>query len=108
MRCHNGFTSVDLAVTLLCAAFLLVTMGAVGNRGRRRAQQLVCASQLGKWGQAIFMHSADNDDNLMFMIRRWPPEGPFPQLMSSIKEYANLAQDYQAVGGNSGLSQHQR
>ena len=99
MRCHKGFTRVDFVVTLLCAAFLIMTMGAVGNRGRRRAQQLVCASQLAKWGQAIFMHSADNGDNLMFMIRRWPPEGPFPQLMSSIKEYGNLAQDYQVAGG---------
>ncbi len=45
------------------------------------------------------MHSADNGDNLMFMIRRYPPEGPFPQLMSSIKEYGNLAQDYQVAGG---------
>ncbi|MHC4445979.1 MAG: hypothetical protein ACYTA5_25575 [Planctomycetota bacterium] len=81
--CHKGFTRVDLAVTLLCAAFLVVTMGAVGNRGRRRAQQLVCASQLAKWGQAIIMQSADNDDKLMSMVRRWD-DMPFPNYMVAL------------------------
>ena len=83
MRCHKGFTRVDFVVTLLCAAFLIMTMGAVGNRGRRRAQQLVCASQLAKWGQAIFMHSADNGDMVMSMVRRWGGV-PFPHYMAAL------------------------
>lgn len=52
MKLHNGFTRIDLTVTLLCAAFLVVTLGAVSNRGRKRAKQLVCASQLAKWQEA--------------------------------------------------------
>jgi len=86
MRLHNGFTRIDLLVTLLCAAFLFVTLGAVGNRGRQRAQQLVCASQLGKWGQAIIMHAEDNDGRLMFIIRRWSI-GPYPHFMGQVKDY---------------------
>ncbi len=81
--CHKGFTRIDLLVTFLCAAFLLVTMGAVGNRGRERAKQIVCASQLGKWGQAIIMQSADNDDKLMSMVRRWGG-APFPHYMAAL------------------------
>ena len=86
MKLYKAFTRVDFVVTFLCAVLLVVTAGAVGNRGRERAKQLVCASQLGKWGQAIIMQSADNDDNLMFMIRRWD-EGPFPHLMGQVKDY---------------------
>jgi hypothetical protein len=78
-RCHKGFTRVDLAVTLLCAAFLIMTLGAVGNRGRRRAQQLVCASGLGKWGSAIAAYNAANDGIPTITWRAW---GLFPSWMS--------------------------
>ena len=83
MRLCKGFTRTDLVVTLLCSAFLIATMGAVGNRGRRRAQQLVCASQLGKWGQAIFMQSADNGDEVMSIVRRWG-DNPFPHYFAAL------------------------
>jgi hypothetical protein len=86
-RCRKGFTRVDLAITLLCTVFLILTAGAVGNRGRRRAQQLVCASQLGKWGRAIFMKSADNNDEVMSIVRRWGGI-PFPFYMAMIEDYS--------------------
>ena len=92
MRLHNGFSRVDMVVTLLCTVFLILSAGAVGNRGRRRAQQLVCASQLGKWGQAIIMHSADNDGRLMFVPRRWS-EGPFPHYMGQVADYDDASPD---------------
>ena len=91
-KCHKGFTRIDLVVTLLCAAFLIMTLGAVGNRGRERAKQLMCASQLGKWGQAIFMHAEDNDGRLMFMVRRFY-EGPFPHFMGQAEDYASAQQE---------------
>ncbi|MHC5061535.1 MAG: type II secretion system protein [Planctomycetota bacterium] len=78
MRLNNGFTRVDLLVTFLCATFLVGTLGAIGNRGRRRAQQLVCASQLGKWGAAIAAYNADNDNIPTIMCREW---GLFPAFM---------------------------
>jgi hypothetical protein len=63
-----------------------MTMGAVSNRGRRRAQQLVCASQLGKWGQAIIMQSGDNDDEVMSIVRRWGGI-PMTHYMATIEVY---------------------
>ena len=87
MRCHKGFSRVDLVVTFLCAALLIVTMGAVGNRGRRRAQQLVCASQLGKWGQAIIMQSVDNNDEVMSIVRRWGGV-PMTHYIATIEDYS--------------------
>jgi len=80
MKSHNGFTRIDLTVTLICTAFLILSAGAIGNRGRERAQQLVCGSQLAKWGQAIIMHAQDNDGRIMFMPRRWSEE-PYPHYM---------------------------
>ena len=85
MKLHKGFARVDLVVMLLCAAFLIMTLGAVGNRGREHAKQLVCASQLAKWGQAIIMQSEDNDGRLMFVLRRWGEE-PFPHYIGQIKD----------------------
>ena len=93
MKLHKGFARVDFVVTLLCAAFLIATMGAVSNRGREHAKQLVCASQLGKWGQAVIMHSADNDGRLMFIPRRWE-DGPFPHYMGQVED-----DNYDAWGG---------
>jgi hypothetical protein len=93
MRLHNGFTRIDLVVTLLCTAFLIVTVGAVGNRGRRRAEQIVCASQLGKWGQAIVMLSTDNDDKVMSIVRRWGGI-PMPFYMSTIEDYTEQHWDW--------------
>jgi hypothetical protein len=89
VKCRKGFTRIDLAVTLLCAAFLFVTLGAVSNRGRRRAQQLVCGSQLGKWGKAIIMHSEDNDGEIMSIVRRWGGV-PMTHYMATIEDYSEL------------------
>ncbi len=86
--CHKGFTRIDFVVTLLCAAFLVVTMGAVGSRGRERAKQIVCASQLAKWGQAIIMQSVDNNDEVMSIVKRWGGI-PFPFYLSTIKVYSD-------------------
>jgi hypothetical protein len=86
MKSHNGFTKIELMVTLLCTAFLIVTAGAVGSRGRERAKQLVCGSQLAKWGQAVIMHAEDNNGRLMFMPRRWGGI-PMPFYMSTIEDY---------------------
>jgi hypothetical protein len=93
VKCRKGFTRVDLMVTLLCAAFLVMTLGAAGNRGRGRAQQLVCGSQLGKWGKAIIMHSADNDGEIMSIARRWSGV-PLPHYMASIEDYSDMGPSY--------------
>lgn len=82
MKHNQTFTRVDLVVTLLCTAFLVVTLGAVGNRGRRRAIRLVCASNLNLWYRAIKAQSNDNDGQLLETVSysendRYPCEAYF-------------------------------
>ena len=38
MKSKGDFGKKDVVVVLLCIAFLMVTLGAVGNIGRRRAK----------------------------------------------------------------------
>lgn len=39
----------ELGVVVLCAAFVLLTLGAVGEGGRRRAKEAVCQANLHQW-----------------------------------------------------------
>jgi hypothetical protein len=87
VKARFGLTKKDVVVILGCVVFLLMNLGAIGNRGRGRAQQLVCGSQLGKWGKAIFMHSEDNDGEIMSIARRWGGV-PLPHYMASIEDYS--------------------
>lgn len=86
MKSTLTLTKKDIAVVLVCAFFLLINLGAIGARGNEHAKRILCASRLAKWGQAIFMHLAENDDDLMFIPRRWN-EGPFPHYMAQVKDY---------------------
>lgn len=72
MKLHNGFTRIDLIVTLLCAALLFVTLGAVGNRGRERAKQLVCLSNLSKIAFANMFY-ADACEGRLVPVEIWDP-----------------------------------
>ena len=83
MRCHKGFARVDFVVTLLCAAFLVVTMGAVGNRGRERAKQIVCLSNLGKIAIASMMY-ADACEGRLVPVEIWDGELAAKALSSEI------------------------
>ncbi|UCG57904.1 MAG: hypothetical protein JSU70_00070 [Phycisphaerales bacterium] len=51
----------DLVVALGCTGLLLVTLGAVGSGGRRRAKEAVCLSNLRQWGVMFEMFTNDND-----------------------------------------------
>lgn len=61
MKSKAVLTRKDVAVTLGCVIFLLATVGAVGESGRRRAKEAVCASNLRRLGTAFEQFTSDND-----------------------------------------------
>jgi prepilin-type processing-associated H-X9-DG protein len=73
MKHNQTFTRIDLVVTLLCAAFLIVTLGAVGNRGNERAKQIACSSNLGKMAFANMVY-ADACEGRLVPVEIWDGE----------------------------------
>ena len=61
MKSKIAFTKKDIAVVLGCAVFLLINLGAIDSGGRRRAKEMVCLSNLRKWGVMFEMFTNDND-----------------------------------------------
>jgi prepilin-type processing-associated H-X9-DG protein len=61
MKHRTLSTKIDLVVALVCILFLIANIAAVGEIGRKRAQDAVCLSNLLKWGQIFQAYTADND-----------------------------------------------
>jgi hypothetical protein len=60
-----AFAKRHVVVVFVCAVFLLVNLGAVGSRGRRRAKEAVCVSNLRRWGVVWFTFANDNGGYFM-------------------------------------------
>jgi prepilin-type processing-associated H-X9-DG protein len=71
-----SFTKKDLIITFACIVFILVTLGNVGRRGRRRAKEALCLSNLRQWGQIWLAYAEDNDGYFMTGWTTPPPPGP--------------------------------
>jgi hypothetical protein len=67
------FTKKDLLVTFACLTFLLLTVAAVGPRGRRHAKDILCLSNLQKWGTVFQAFLEDNNGKFM---AGWSDNGP--------------------------------
>ena len=65
MSSKTAFSKKDVIFIVLCGVFLVATVGAVGSRGRRRAKEAVCLSNLRRMGSAFLMFAADNDGRFM-------------------------------------------
>lgn len=65
MKAKTAFARRDVIVVLGCVVFLVMTLGAIGSRGRRRAKEAVCLSNLRRMGSAFLMFAADNDGRFM-------------------------------------------
>ncbi len=52
----------EIAVVILCVAFLLSVLEAAGGRGRERAKGLVCQTNLRALGAALTLFLGDHDD----------------------------------------------
>ena len=61
MKSRMGLSKKDLIVSVTCVVFLLVTIGAIGGTGRRRAKEVLCLSNLGRWGSLFHVYAADHD-----------------------------------------------
>ncbi|MHC4476891.1 MAG: H-X9-DG-CTERM domain-containing protein [Planctomycetota bacterium] len=74
MKHRAAFTKRELLVILACAVLLLVNLGAVGNGGRRRAKEALCAANLKRWG--VIFRTLATDNGGFFMDRSdvfsWP------------------------------------
>jgi len=71
-KLRKAFTRSDLLVALGCIAFLLANIAAVGERGRRHAKEMLCLSNLYKWGVVFEAFAADNDGYFMRGWFEWP------------------------------------
>jgi len=68
----------DFAVGILCIGMVLLTLGAVGEQGRRRAREVICVTNLRQWGR-IFEGYVQRNDGRFFAgqgVRGywWPEE----------------------------------
>jgi hypothetical protein len=72
MKPETVFSKADVIVTAGCIVFLLANIAAVGPGGQRHAKQMLCLSQLNKWG--TFFQSYLNDNGGYFM-RGWSDTG---------------------------------
>ena len=51
----------DPVVLTLCVLTLIFCFGAVGRQGRRRAKDMVCLANLGRWGACFGAYTEDHD-----------------------------------------------
>ena len=61
MKAKAALTKKDLIVVLACVVFLLANIAAIGPRGRRHAKDMLCLSNLYKWGIAFQIFADDHD-----------------------------------------------
>jgi hypothetical protein len=61
MRSKAGLMRKEVVVLGACAVFVLAGLGAVGNTGRMRAKEVICLSNVLKWGQAWKAYADDHD-----------------------------------------------
>jgi len=85
MKSKIAFTKKDIAVVLGCAVFLLINLGAIGGGDRRMAKEMVCLSNLRKWGVMFEMFTNDNDG---YFNRGWDI-GETDLWMNALRPYYN-------------------
>jgi prepilin-type processing-associated H-X9-DG protein len=61
MKNKTKIAKREILVVLACAVFLLLNIGAIGSRGRNRAKEMLCLSNLREWGSIFQMFTNDND-----------------------------------------------
>jgi len=57
----RGINKKEIIIITCLIAFSLMNIAAIGNSGRRRAKEMVCLSNLLKWGTIFEMYTNDNN-----------------------------------------------
>jgi len=65
MRHEVNFGKKDFLVVFGCVLFLLMTIGAIGSSGRRKAKEMVCLSNVKHLTDAWLIYADDNDGLLV-------------------------------------------
>lgn len=65
MKSQTAFSKKDLVVAIASVLFVMMNIGAINSTGRRKAKDLVCLSNLLKWG-AIFQTYTNNNDGYFY------------------------------------------
>jgi hypothetical protein len=55
----------DLPVSVLCVALMVLTLGAIGESGRRQAKEVVCQSNLHQWHGILAGYLQQNDGKFL-------------------------------------------
>jgi len=75
MKRASALTKRDFLVTAVCVFIVVTNLGGIGNGGRRRAKEMVCASNLRRWAAVLFAYVEDHQ-GYFFMDRGdavyWP------------------------------------
>ena len=66
MKRQCSLSKRDIVFLLSCSVFLLMNLAAVGSRGRSRAKEAVCLSNLRQWGNIANEYTQSNDGHF------WP------------------------------------
>lgn len=61
MKVRMAFSKKDFVVTLVSVLFVMMNTGAINSTGRRRAKEMVCLSNLRKWGTMFEMFTNENN-----------------------------------------------
>ncbi|MFZ4777364.1 MAG: prepilin-type N-terminal cleavage/methylation domain-containing protein [Terrimicrobiaceae bacterium] len=87
----TGFTLVELLVVIAIIAMLAALLFPVGSRMLRQAQGAVCANNLRRTGELIFVYAGDND-------------GYFPWLIQNGNRCFNRGSTFGTLAGYDGMS----
>jgi hypothetical protein len=63
MKSKTTLSKKDLVVVSTCILIIIMNIGAINTTGRRRAKEMVCLSNLHKWGVIFTMYTQDNNGN---------------------------------------------
>jgi prepilin-type processing-associated H-X9-DG protein len=65
MRGKTSVGKAEIVVLAVSVVLLVVTVGAIGQRGHRKAKEAVCLSNLRSWGKAFDAFARDNDNHFV-------------------------------------------